>query len=129
MILNARCRLLTIRSCHPWSCFRVKVGVVEWSAHRYAPFGPNQRSFKTDVNFSNTLLPLPSEARERLPEIAPADLDALESQARLNPYLEWTFRRALWVHGLDSLADYLQIAGEYSLAGRAEQIRCPTLVA
>jgi len=76
-----------------------------------------------------TALPLPSEARERLPEIAPADLDALESQARLNPYLEWTFRRALWVHGLDSLADYLQIAGEYSLAGRAEQIRCPTLVA
>jgi pimeloyl-ACP methyl ester carboxylesterase len=33
------------------------------------------------------------------------------------------------VHGLDSLADYFRIAGDYSLRGRAEQIRCPTLVA
>jgi hypothetical protein len=33
-----------------------QVGIVEWSAHRNGPFGPDQRSFKTDVNFSNTLL-------------------------------------------------------------------------
>src|SRR5580693_2569692 len=32
-----------------------QVGVVESSAHRNGPFGPDQRSFKTDVNFSNTL--------------------------------------------------------------------------
>jgi dienelactone hydrolase len=74
-------------------------------------------------------LPLPPEARDRLPEVAPADLDALLGQVRSNPYLDWTFRRALWVHGLDSLADYLRVAAEYSLEGRAEQIRCPTLVA
>src|SRR5580693_4281019 len=30
-------------------------GVVESSAHRTGPFEPDQRSFKTDVNFSNTL--------------------------------------------------------------------------
>jgi TetR/AcrR family transcriptional regulator, transcriptional repressor for nem operon len=42
VILNARCRLLTIRSR------------IECSS--YGPFGPDQRSFKTDVNFSNTLL-------------------------------------------------------------------------
>src|SRR6266436_6725982 len=36
----------------------VHVGGVESSAHRtsYGPSGPDQRSFKTDVNFSNTLL-------------------------------------------------------------------------
>src|SRR5262249_16423267 len=39
------------------------------------------------------------------------------------------FRRALWVHGLDSLADYLRAVAEYSLVGRAGRIRCPTLVA
>src|SRR5271165_2116510 len=31
------------------------VGVVESSAHRTGPFGPDQRSFKKDGNFSNTL--------------------------------------------------------------------------
>src|SRR5271165_3002210 len=33
-----------------------QVGLVESSAHRTGPFDPDQRSFKTDVNFSNTLL-------------------------------------------------------------------------
>ncbi|MCT0224021.1 alpha/beta fold hydrolase [Synechococcus sp. CS-1328] len=74
-------------------------------------------------------MPLPPAVRERLPEIAPADLEALEAQIRSNPYLHWTFRRALWVHGLESLADYFRIAGAYSLKGRAERIRCPTFVA
>ena len=32
-----------------------QVGVVESSAHRTSPFGPDQRSFKTHGNFSNTL--------------------------------------------------------------------------
>jgi hypothetical protein len=32
-----------------------QVGVVESSAHRTRPFGPDQRSFKKDGNFSNTL--------------------------------------------------------------------------
>src|SRR5271157_2880720 len=36
-----------------------QVGVVESSAHRTGPFEPDQRSFKTDVNFSNTLSPIP----------------------------------------------------------------------
>jgi pimeloyl-ACP methyl ester carboxylesterase len=74
-------------------------------------------------------LPLPSEARERLPSIAPADLEGLLGQVRSNPYLGWTVRRALWVHGLDSLPDYVRAAAEYTLAGRAGRIRCPTLVA
>ncbi len=76
-----------------------------------------------------TFLPLAPAARERLPAIAPADLEALEDWVRSDPYLHWTFRRALWVHGLDSIADYLRIAGDYSLRGRAERIRCPTFVA
>ena len=33
-----------------------QVGVVEIECSSYGPFGPDQRSFKTDVNFSNTLL-------------------------------------------------------------------------
>jgi hypothetical protein len=40
----------------PSPCRVGQVGIVEWSAHRNGPFGRDQRSFKTDVNFSNTLL-------------------------------------------------------------------------
>jgi len=32
-----------------------QVGVIESSAHRTGLFDPDQRSFNTDVNFSNTL--------------------------------------------------------------------------
>jgi hypothetical protein len=33
VILNARCRLLTIRSCHPWFCFRVRANLrLSWPA-------------------------------------------------------------------------------------------------
>ena len=34
---------------------RDQVGVVESSTHRTGPFEPDQRSFKPDVNFSNSL--------------------------------------------------------------------------
>jgi len=73
-------------------------------------------------------LPLSPEARQHLPEISPVDLEAVMAQARSSPYLAWTIGRALWVHGVDSLADYLKATAEYSLKGRAENIRCPTLV-
>src|SRR5271165_160664 len=33
VILNARCRLLTILSCHPWCCFRVRASLrLSWPA-------------------------------------------------------------------------------------------------
>jgi hypothetical protein len=33
VILNARCRLLTIRSCHPWCCFRARASLrLSWPA-------------------------------------------------------------------------------------------------
>src|SRR6202521_4840115 len=41
---------------NPGPCRVGQVGVVESSAHRTGPFGPDQRSFKKDGNFSNTLL-------------------------------------------------------------------------
>lgn len=74
-------------------------------------------------------LPLPPTALERLPEINPPDLEKLEGLIRSNPSLTWSFRRNLWVHGLDSPAEYLRVAAEYSLEGLADKIRCPTLVA
>ena len=43
--------------------------------------------------------------------------------------LRWSvMQRAFWVHGIDSLADYLRIAEAYQLSSVADKIRCPTLV-
>ncbi len=43
--------------------------------------------------------------------------------------LHWSVvQRAFWVHGIDSLADYLRIAKDYELSSVAGRIRCPTLV-
>ena len=44
------------------------------------------------------------------------------------PTAGWALRRGLYVHGAANIEEYLRLAVEYSLAGRAERIRCPTLV-
>jgi len=40
----------------------------------------------------------------------------------------WGLRRGMWVHGVDSPLDYVKLTRDYTLEGRAERIRCPTLV-
>jgi alpha-beta hydrolase superfamily lysophospholipase len=37
-------------------------------------------------------------------------------------------QRGFWVHGVASLAEYLRAAASFTLDGRAEAIRCPTLL-
>ncbi len=45
------------------------------------------------------------------------------------PRMAWALgQRALMVHGLDTVEDYFRAIGDYTLAGRAELIDCPTLV-
>ena len=40
----------------------------------------------------------------------------------------WPLRRGLLVHGLDDPLELFEAMRDYSLAGRAEKIRCPTWV-
>jgi hypothetical protein len=40
----------------------------------------------------------------------------------------WGLRRGMWVHGVKSPLEYVKLTRDYSLEGRAESIRCPTLV-
>ena len=57
VILSARCRLLTIRSCHPWSCFRVRASLrLLWPA-----------SAITVLILGNNALNPPSSKRARTP--------------------------------------------------------------
>jgi len=48
----------------------------------YGPFGPDQRSFKTDVNFSNTLLVLVNGEghRDQLEEVKPNSISESNAQ-------------------------------------------------
>ncbi len=41
----------------------------------------------------------------------------------------WALRRGLLAHGVDGPLDYLKLSAQYTLAGRIDLIRCPTLVA
>ena len=74
---------------------------------------------------------LPPFLAQNLPELRGASGALLRRMlyARLGkPTAGWALRRGLWVHGVATLEDYLRAAAEYSLAGRAQHIRCPTLV-
>ncbi len=43
--------------------------------------------------------------------------------------LRWSFvQRGFWVHGVSDLRGYLRATEEFTLEGRIEQIRCPTLL-
>jgi pimeloyl-ACP methyl ester carboxylesterase len=40
----------------------------------------------------------------------------------------WGLRRGLWVHGVKTGLAYLRLTQDYTLAGRSDQVRCPTLI-
>jgi pimeloyl-ACP methyl ester carboxylesterase len=43
--------------------------------------------------------------------------------------MRWTIvQRGFWVHGLDNLRDFLRATEPFTMDGRAELIRCPTLL-
>ncbi len=72
---------------------------------------------------------LPKEALEDLPHIDPSLLEPIMEYIMSDASLRWSVvQRAFWVHGIDSLADYLRIAKDYELSSVVDKIRCPTLV-
>jgi len=40
----------------------------------------------------------------------------------------WALRRGLWTHGVETPLAYVRLTEQYTLEGRVERIRCPTLV-
>jgi pimeloyl-ACP methyl ester carboxylesterase len=45
-----------------------------------------------------------------------------------HPTAGWGLRRGLWVHGVSDPLAYLRLTAEYSVKGRAREIRCPSLI-
>jgi alpha-beta hydrolase superfamily lysophospholipase len=57
-------------------------------------------------------------------------LSAMQQRIEADRFQHWTIvQRGFWVHGVGSLADYFKSASAFTLDGRAEDIRCPTLLA
>jgi pimeloyl-ACP methyl ester carboxylesterase len=75
-------------------------------------------------------LPLPDDLRDRLPDVAPAELEPHLAPLAEYPVPRWKLtQRALWVHGLATLGEYVVDAGRYRLSDVVGRITCPTFVA
>ncbi|MCW5893122.1 MAG: alpha/beta fold hydrolase [bacterium] len=70
----------------------------------------------------------PAAARH-LAGVAQEVLDRFMAMVEGDRRLRWTIvQRGFWVHGLTSLRDYLAAVETFTLDGRTERIRCPTLL-
>jgi pimeloyl-ACP methyl ester carboxylesterase len=76
-----------------------------------------------------SLSALPRETFDKLPDVDPSVLDPFMEKIRANPKLRWSVvQRNFWVHGVDSLLEFLKVSVAYSLKEAAARIRCPTLL-
>ncbi|WP_296807838.1 hypothetical protein, partial [Thiocapsa sp.] len=76
------------------------------------------------------LADLPAEALEDPRHADPALFAPYMARIAATPALRWKIvQRAFWVHGIDSLPEYLEIARLYSNRQAVRSIRCPVFVA
>ncbi|RKT46230.1 alpha/beta hydrolase family protein [Thiocapsa rosea] len=76
------------------------------------------------------LADLPVEALEDPRHADPALFAPYMERIEATPALRWKIvQRAFWVHGIDSLAEYLEIARLYSNRQAVRSIRCPVFLA
>lgn len=74
---------------------------------------------------------MPGFIRRELPDgsrVVLALLKLILNRRLRHPTAGWGIRRGLWVHGADDPLAYIRLTQDYTLEGRAEHIRCPTLV-
>jgi pimeloyl-ACP methyl ester carboxylesterase len=69
------------------------------------------------------------EAASNLGELDQDVLDRMERLLANDRMMRWKIvQRGYWVHGVGNLRDYLRSAEQFTMDGRAELIRCPTLL-
>ena len=72
---------------------------------------------------------MPADAVADLGQLDQAILDKAEAMIRGDRTLYWkVVQRGFWTHGVDNLRDFLATAERFTMDGRAELIRCPTLL-
>ncbi|MBA3324639.1 MAG: alpha/beta hydrolase [Rhodobacteraceae bacterium] len=77
-------------------------------------------------------LPLTDEQKAAFPDIDPKLLDGMAQALEgpnADPMLRWAFlQRGFWVHGVDTLCDYMKDFVRFEVLAVAPQISCPTLL-
>jgi hypothetical protein len=72
---------------------------------------------------------VPREAANDLGALDQAVIDKMDAFIRGNRQLNWkVVQRGFWVHGVNDLRAYLASAELFTMRGRANLIRCPTLI-
>lgn len=72
---------------------------------------------------------IPREAAKDLGSLDQAVIDRMEAFIHGNRQLNWkVVQRGYWVHGVNDLRSYLASTELFTMRGRAELIRCPTLI-
>jgi alpha-beta hydrolase superfamily lysophospholipase len=72
---------------------------------------------------------VPSHLAARLSDLPPEWMERLEAVIQGDPKLNWgVVKRGFWVHGVKTLREYLAAVEHFTLEGRMESIRCPTLI-
>ena len=100
--------------------------------HRIAAFIADPGTWSIADGFRaafRRMFDLPPEAVGDLGTLDQAIIDRADAAIRKNRELNWkVVQRGFWVHGVDNLRDYLASAERFTMEGRAELIRCPTLI-
>jgi pimeloyl-ACP methyl ester carboxylesterase len=69
------------------------------------------------------------DAAANLGDLDQKILDRMWQHVLADRNMRWTIvQRGFWVHGVDNLRDFLRAAEPFTMDGRAELIRCPTLL-
>lgn len=117
-----------------------RIGLIGWSlggflAPRAASGEHRLAAVIADANFfdlyESVLDRIPSPLRAGFAAGRPAvvkTVGALLDEVAQRPTGGWNLRRGVFVHGVDSVRDYIRETPAYTLKGYAEKITCPTLI-
>lgn len=90
---------------------------------------PGQQSIAGSFRAALIRSGLPPDAVRNLGEVDQSLLDQLEHVVLNDRKRRWAVvQRGFWVHGSHDLRDYLRSAEQFTITGRTELIRCPTLM-
>jgi pimeloyl-ACP methyl ester carboxylesterase len=83
---------------------------------------PSMRGFAMKLGLS-------AEEADNLDSAEQGVFDRMQAIIDSEPRLHWAIvKRGFWVHGVDSLRNYIRAAAPFTLDGSIENIRCPTLL-
>ena len=75
------------------------------------------------------MLKLPHNTVHDIAALDQSLLDKMEAKIRKNRQMNWmVVQRGFWVHGVNTLRDFLISTQLFTMESRAELIRCPTLI-